>query len=181
MRGGVRGPARVLLRVNRKARCAEGLPRGKDGRFRDHFFFGKKETVPAPKEKACPGAVQSAPVPGAMKYCHHWDALPMSGFRGRPVPLRGALPRCQTQAPRRGLSLSRKHCLAPLEAGSRAAHFFTSFPGAGRRKNLPQTFGRAFFFGSPKPFLFGSIQKEMGSESSRPKPTLSQKNIPNDC
>ena len=33
---------------------------------------------------------------------------------------------------------------------------------------MPQAFPRAFFFGSPKPFLFGPFQKEMGSGSSRP-------------
>ena len=95
-------------------------------------------------------------------------ALPLCGFRGRTAPHRGACVQHLERAPRRGLYLFQKHPPLPPEADSSASHFFTSFPGAGSRKYLLQSFERAFFFGSPKPFLFGPLQKEMGSGTSRP-------------
>ena len=82
-----------------------------------------------------------------------------------------ALPRRRVRpgkAPRRGTDTRRKHCPVPPQADRREVRFFTSFPGTGRRTDLPQALPRAFFFGSPKPFLFGPFQKEMGSETSRP-------------
>ena len=115
-------------------------------------------------------SLQSTSVSGAEKYCYHRGALlsghyalPLGCFRGRYVPLGGACTVHPGRAPRRGPDASRKHHPVPPQAGRRTAHFFTSFPGAGRRRFLPQAFGRAFFFGSPKPFLFGPVQKEMGS------------------
>ena len=90
-------------------------------------------------------------------------ALRLSAFGADMFPSGGACVFRLGRAPRRGPDAPRKHHSLPPQAGRRTARFFTSFPGAGSRRVLPQVFERAFFFGSPKPFLFGPVQKEMGS------------------
>ena len=140
----------------------------------DHFFFAKKKRSAPQRKKPVRGRAEYSCLrrheillsPGRSISGRY--ALPLCGFRGRCVPLRGACVFRPGRAPQRGLNLSRKHCPVPPQAGRRTARFFTSFHGAGRRRVLPQALDRAFFFGSPKPFLFGSFQKEMGSRSSPP-------------
>ena len=69
------------------------------------------------------------------------------------------------RAPRRGLNLSRKHRPLPPQADRRTARFFTSFPGAGRRGDLPQALDRAFFFGSRNRFCLGPSKKKWVRET----------------
>ena len=52
----------------------------------------------------------------------------------------------------------------PPQAGRRTARFFTSFPGAGSRGNLPQAFGTAFFFCSRNRFFLGPSKKKWVQE-----------------
>ena len=139
-----------------------------------HFFFREKRNGPHPKEKSLSGIVQSTPIPGAVKYCDHCAVLlpgvtpcvcaafgadvppleaPASGTQGRrPEGVRMRFESIAGYRRRRAVGLPAFSHRSPA-------------PGAGLMR---PGFGRAFFFGSPKPFLFGPLQKEMGSGNSAP-------------
>ena len=136
----------------------------KNGFFLQTISFLRKRNGPHPKKKSGSDLCRALLSSGAEKYCYQRGVL----LSGRYVPLGGACTVHPGRAPRRGPDASRKHRPVPPQAGRRTAHFFTSFPGAGRRRFLPQAFGRALFLWQPETVSFGPVQKEMGSGTSRP-------------
>ena len=120
------------------------------------FLFYEKEMVHTPKKKA------------AQTFAEHFClrrrkillSTRRSAFGADMFPSGGACVWHLGRAPQRGLNLSRKHHSLPPQAGRRTARFFTSFPGAGSRGNLPQAFGKAFFFCSRNRFCLGPSKKK---------------------
>ena len=91
----------------------------------------------------------------------------LCGFRGRCGPLRGACVFRLGRAPPKGFESVPKASPGTAAGGQESRPLFHIDPRRREQDSSPPGLGRAFFFGSPKPFLFGPVQKEMGSGSSR--------------
>ena len=122
--------------------------------------FLRKRNGPHPKEKSWrrSGRTLLSPAPSntvitGMPYLRasRPAALRLSG---QDNTLSRAPPDLGT-APQRGADTPRKHHPVPPQAGSRAARFFTSFHGAGRRRVLPQSLAGPFSLAARNRFCLG--------------------------
>ena len=130
--------------------------------------------VPGPKKKACPGScrVRRSPAP---KNTVITGTLCFRALRPAAVRLSGQM--CSHLGRLGFCAWGRRTEVAQTRHESTARYrrrrtveqpafsHRSPAPGAGLMR---PGFGRAFFFGSPKPFLFGPLQKEMGSGNSSP-------------
>ena len=73
------------------------------------------------------------------------------------------------RAPPRGPNGSRKHCPVPPQADRRTPRFFTSFPGAGSRTDLPQVLSGPFSLAVRNRFFLGPSKKKWVREPAVPK------------
>ena len=138
------------------------------------FLFWKKETVRTPKKKAgadfCRTLLSPAPKNPVITGMFYFRALrpTLCGFRGRCGPLRGACVFRLGRAPPKGFESVPKASPGTAAGGQESRPLFHIDPRRREQDSSPPGLGRAFFFGIPKPFLFGPVQKEMRSGTSRP-------------
>ena len=149
--------------------------------------FLRKRNGPHPKEKSQSGVGQSTSISGAEQYCYYWEA-PLPGVTpcaraafgagqhppGAPgcnldsgvpaLPCRRARP---GRAPQRGPDAPRKQHHARRRRAVALPAFSHRFPAPGGGQ-ICSGLTKGLFLWQPKPFLFGPLQKEMGSGTSRP-------------